>query len=69
MWLVVQCGLVWVMCSNDVDDYFLVDGEMLKLCCGEWLWFSVEGCEGVCVVFLVLWLLWEVVFGGLIWLC
>ena len=29
--LIVQCGPVWATRSNDVNDYFLVDGETLKL--------------------------------------
>ncbi|AOK18418.1 hypothetical protein WT26_18940 [Burkholderia cepacia] len=51
--LVVQCGPVWATRSNDVDDYFLVDGETLKLRRGERLWLSAEGREGARVAFSV----------------
>src|SRR5437868_15491140 len=33
--LTVQCGPVWATRSNDVEDYFLVDGETLRLRRGE----------------------------------
>ena len=51
--LIVQCGPVWATRSNDVNDYFLVDGETLKLRRGERLWLSAEGREGTRVAFSV----------------
>ncbi|MGU7781320.1 DUF2917 domain-containing protein [Burkholderia sp. PU8-34] len=51
--LTVQCGPVWATRSNDVDDYFLVDGETLKLRRGERLWLSAEGGQSACVAFSV----------------
>ncbi|MDR6499152.1 hypothetical protein J2785_002305 [Burkholderia ambifaria] len=63
--LIVQCGPVWATRSNDVDDYFLVDGETLKLRRGERLWLSAEGREGACVAFSVSRPTREVALGGL----
>lgn len=63
--LVVQCGPVWATRSNDVDDYFLADGETLKLRRGERLWLSAEGREGACVAFSVSLPPREVALGGL----
>ncbi|RQR63665.1 DUF2917 domain-containing protein [Burkholderia sp. Bp9126] len=51
--LTVQCGPVWATRSNDVDDYFLADGETLKLRRGERLWLSAEGGQSACVAFSV----------------
>ncbi|KVE02721.1 MULTISPECIES: DUF2917 domain-containing protein [Burkholderia] len=63
--LTVQCGPVWATRSNDVDDYFLADGETLKLRRGERLWLSAEGREGACVAFSVSRPPREVALGGL----
>ncbi|MET3215149.1 DUF2917 domain-containing protein [Burkholderia sp. A2] len=63
--LVVQCGPVWATRSNDVDDYFLADGETLKLRRGERLWLSAEGREGARVAFSVSRPPREVALGGL----
>ncbi|HEF5873932.1 TPA: DUF2917 domain-containing protein [Burkholderia cenocepacia] len=63
--LTVQCGPVWATRSNDVDDYFLVDGETLKLRRGERLWLSAESREGACVAFSVSRPPKEVALGGL----
>ncbi|KWF17821.1 DUF2917 domain-containing protein [Burkholderia pseudomultivorans] len=63
--LTVQCGPVWATRSNDVDDYFLVDGETLRLRRGERLWLSAEGAQGACVAFSVSRPPKEVAFGGL----
>ncbi|WP_321806797.1 DUF2917 domain-containing protein [Burkholderia sp. BCC1993] len=51
--LTVQCGPVWATRSNDVEDYFLVDGETLRLRRGERLWLSAEGRQGAQVAFSV----------------
>ena len=51
--LVVQCGPVWATRSNDVEDYFLVDGETLRLRRGERLWLSAESGQGAHVAFSV----------------
>ncbi|KWI82689.1 hypothetical protein WM09_21130 [Burkholderia ubonensis] len=51
--LTVQCGPVWATRSNDVDDYFLADGETLRLRRGERLWLSAEGAQSACVAFSV----------------
>ncbi|KAB0635091.1 DUF2917 domain-containing protein [Burkholderia latens] len=51
--LTVQCGPVWATRSNDVEDYFLVDGETLKLRRGERLWLSAESGQGAHVAFSV----------------
>lgn len=51
--LTVQCGPVWATRSNDVEDYFLVDGETLRLRRGERLWLSAEGRQGAHVAFSV----------------
>ncbi|MGS0896508.1 DUF2917 domain-containing protein [Burkholderia stagnalis] len=63
--LIVQCGPVWATRSNDVDDYFLADGETLKLRRGERLWLSVDGNESACVAFAVSRPPKEVALGGL----
>ncbi|KVH11578.1 MULTISPECIES: DUF2917 domain-containing protein [Burkholderia] len=63
--LTVQCGPVWATRSNDVDDYFLADGETLKLRRGERLWLSAEGRQGACVAFSVSRPPREVALGGL----
>ncbi|WP_175699718.1 DUF2917 domain-containing protein [Burkholderia ambifaria] len=51
--LTVQCGPVWATRSNDVEDYFLVDGETLRLRRGERLWLSAERGQGAHVAFSV----------------
>ena len=51
--LSVQCGPVWATRSNDVDDYFVLDGETLRLRRGERLWLSTEGGQSACVEFSV----------------
>ncbi|ABI88495.1 hypothetical protein CH72_1847 [Burkholderia ambifaria AMMD] len=51
--LTVQCGPVWATRSNDVEDYFLVDGETLRLRRGERLWLSAESGQGAHVAFSV----------------
>jgi hypothetical protein len=51
--LSVQGGVVWVTRSDDVDDYFLVAGEGLKLRRGERLWLSSDGKASACVAFTV----------------
>lgn len=51
--LSVQCGPVWATRSNDVDDYFLLDGETLRMRRGERLWLSAEGGQSACVAFSV----------------
>ncbi|WP_431820603.1 DUF2917 domain-containing protein [Burkholderia sp. F1] len=51
--LTVQCGPVWATRSNDVGDYFLADGETLRLRRGERLWLSAEGAGSACVAFSV----------------
>ena len=51
--LTVQCGPVWATRSNDVEDYFLVDGDTLKLRRGERLWLSAESGHGAHVAFSV----------------
>jgi hypothetical protein len=51
--LSVQGGLVWATRSNDVDDYFLVAGESLKLRRGERLWLSCDAADAACVAFSV----------------
>ncbi|CAB3763094.1 hypothetical protein GQ57_22080 [Burkholderia sp. MSh2] len=63
--LTVQCGPVWATRSNDVDDYFLVDGETLKLRRGERLWLSAESREGARVAFSVARPPQEVALSGL----
>ncbi|CAN0623768.1 conserved protein of unknown function [Burkholderia multivorans] len=51
--LTVQCGPVWATRSNDIDDYFLMAGETLRLRRGERLWLSAEGGDSACVAFSV----------------
>ncbi|WP_175674974.1 DUF2917 domain-containing protein [Burkholderia ambifaria] len=51
--LTVQCGPVWATRSNDVEDYFLVDGETLRLRRGERLWLSAESGQVAHVAFSV----------------
>ncbi|PRE93400.1 DUF2917 domain-containing protein [Burkholderia multivorans] len=63
--LTVQCGPVWATRSNDVDDYFLVDGETLRLRRGERLWLSAEGGQSACVAFSVSRPAKDVALGGL----
>ena len=61
--LIVQCGPVWATRSNDVNDYFLVDGETLAAAASGWL--SAEGREGTRVAFSVSRPPREVALGGL----
>ncbi|CAG9198079.1 conserved hypothetical protein [Burkholderia vietnamiensis] len=51
--LTVQRGPLWATRSNDVEDYFLVDGETLRLRRGERLWLSAESAQGAYVAFSV----------------
>ncbi|AJY14288.1 DUF2917 domain-containing protein [Burkholderia dolosa] len=63
--LTVQCGPLWATRSNDVDDYFLVDGETLRLRRGERLWLSAEGAQGARVAFSVSRPTKDIALGGL----
>ena len=51
--LTIHGGPVWATRSNDVEDYFLVDGETLKLRRGERLWLSADSPRGAHVAFSV----------------
>ncbi|SAL42628.1 hypothetical protein AWB67_01680 [Caballeronia terrestris] len=51
--LKVQGAAVWATRSNDIEDYWLVPGDTLKLRERERLWLSVEGDRAAQVVFTI----------------
>jgi hypothetical protein len=51
--LTVQGAAVWATRSNDIEDYWLVPGDHLKLRERERLWLSVEGQRPAQVVFTI----------------
>src|SRR6478609_4848560 len=52
--LTVHGTAVWATRSNDIEDYWLVPGDHLKLRERERLWLSVEGDRPAHVVFTIL---------------
>ncbi|WP_144111128.1 DUF2917 domain-containing protein [Paraburkholderia sp. BCC1886] len=51
--LVVRGGAVWVTRSDDIEDYWLQPGHVLRLRRGERLWLSAEGASPAKVSFTV----------------
>jgi hypothetical protein len=52
--LSVQGAAVWATRSNDIEDYWLMPGDRLKLRERERLWLSVEGDQPARVEFTIL---------------
>jgi len=52
--LTVHGNAVWATRSNDIEDYWLVPGDNLRLRERERLWLSVEGDRPAYVVFTIL---------------
>jgi hypothetical protein len=51
--LTVYGAAVWATRSNDIEDYWLLPGDRLKLRDRERLWLSVEGDKPARVVFTI----------------